>query len=75
MSGSFTGNPVSDTILFIRYIWYFAWYIPWNTPFFFFPFTFGHLLYGFIIVEVICFVIKKMNQKGEYHDKQFWRHS
>lgn len=70
----FSGNPAADVIEFLRWIWYYAWWMPWNIQFFFFPFTFGHLLYGFIIVDVICHVIYKMNQKGEYngHKHGFW---
>lgn len=67
-------NPIEETFKVCREVYHYAWSIPFSAQFFFFPFTFGHLIYGSIVIDVVLKVIQKMLNKGEYNgvERGFW---
>lgn len=61
---NFTGNFVDDIFLFIKWFFEFVFLLPFSVPFFGFPFTYGHLIWGSITISVSVYVIR-MILKGE----------
>lgn len=46
-------SSAAETVLdLVQYIIQLAWSIPFQIPFFMFPFTFGHVIYGMIFIDV-----------------------
>ena len=67
-------NPTEKVFEIARLCWHYCWSVPFNIQFFWFPFTFGHVIWGSILIDVVIAVIYKMLQKGEYHSYKhgFW---
>lgn len=61
----FTGNPLTDVPQFIGWFFNFCFVLPFSVPFFFFPFTYGHLIYGSMIISVACSVVSKILKGGK----------
>lgn len=42
-----------------------AWEMPWSIPFFMFPFSFGHVIYGSMLVSVSVIVLGRFIHSKE----------
>lgn len=43
----------------VRTIFEYAWDIPFKIPFFMFPFSFGHVFYGLVFMDIGILICKK----------------
>lgn len=59
-----TGNPAVDLSIFVEWLFHFAFVLPFSVQFFFLPFTFGHLIYGSMLISVSVHVLSKI-MKGD----------
>lgn len=55
-----------DVWFLVRYLFHLAWQIPFSIPFFDFGFTYGHLIYGSILISVAVTVLGRfLHEKGD----------
>lgn len=58
-----------DVWFLVRYFFQFAWEMPFRIPFFSFGFTYGHLIYGGILICASVTVLGRfIHNKGGWKD-------